>query len=266
MSEENKKHEADQAPAREAEREAKEQVNQGAETPEEAASPQASDNQATSAQVTAPAEQAEQAGEKATQQAADGEDDELAAKKKAAAEARAAARAKKTDEEEEEKPKEPSPKQPVLDRLVDILKEHVDSEAIEEAYVNEASRHLPTVLVKAEHWTQVAAVLRDHSELKLHYLRNVTGVDRETHMEVIYQLINLESKQDYAIKIKTDREQPTVPSATPVWSTANWPEREIYDLLGVDFPGHPDLRRIMMPDDWEGYPLRKDYSPADPEV
>ncbi|MDT9725985.1 NADH-quinone oxidoreductase subunit C [Xylanibacillus composti] len=241
---------------READREASQQLENSPESP--------------SAEEAKPARAKAEKPEAKDGEASDGGDDELAAKKKAAAEARAAraaARAKKEDNsDEEEKPKEPSPKQPVLDRLVEILNEHAGAEAIEEAYINEASRHLPTVIVKADHWPQVANVLREHSELKLHYLRNVTGVDRETHMEVIYQLINLESKQDYAMKIKTDRDQPSVPSATPIWSTANWPEREIYDLLGVDFPGHPDMRRIMMPDDWEGHPLRKDYSPADPEV
>jgi len=301
VSEENKKRESEQASNREAEREANEQDKQqeepkedssaqtdgevhvepsGKATPNKDAAERALENQNPAAEAKAEKHEeadkaakaekpdnAEKPEKKASEQAADG-DDEAAAKKKAAAEARAARAAERAKKkaEEEEKPKEPSPKQPVLDRLVDILKEHAGADAIEEAYVNEASRHLPTVIVKADFWTEVATILRDHAELKLHYLRNVTGVDRETHMEVIYQLINLETKQDYAVKVKTDRDQPAVPSATPVWSTANWPEREIYDLLGVDFPGHPDLRRIMMADDWEGYPLRKDYSPADPEV
>jgi NADH-quinone oxidoreductase subunit C len=66
--------------------------------------------------------------------------------------------------------------------------------------------------------------------------------------------------------VKTNREEASIPSVTLLWSTANWNEREIFDLLGIDFPGHPDLRRIMMPDDWVGYPLRKDYVSIDPEV
>jgi NADH-quinone oxidoreductase subunit C len=109
-------------------------------------------------------------------------------------------------------------------------------------------------------------VLKQHAELKLHYLRSVTGVDVETHMEVIYHLISFDSKQNYCFKVKTPRDQASVPSVTPIWSTANWNEREIYDLFGIEFTGHPDLRRIMMPDDWVGHPLRKDYEPLDPEV
>lgn len=109
-------------------------------------------------------------------------------------------------------------------------------------------------------------MLKGHDELRFNYLRNVSGVDYETHMEVVYHMIGLDSKLEAAIKVRTDRDAASVQSATPVWATANWNEREIYDLLGIDFPGHPDLRRIMMPDDWVGHPLRKDYEPLDSEV
>jgi NADH-quinone oxidoreductase subunit C len=85
-------------------------------------------------------------------------------------------------------------------------------------------------------------------------------------MEVVYHMISLVSKREVAVKVKTERDGASVYSATPVWATANWNEREIFDLLGIDFPGHPDMRRIMMPDDWVGYPLRKDYEPLDSEV
>ncbi|MBO9604846.1 MAG: NADH-quinone oxidoreductase subunit C [Paenibacillaceae bacterium] len=115
-------------------------------------------------------------------------------------------------------------------------------------------------------WPKCAVLLRDHSELKLNYLRNLTGVDMESHIEVVYHLVSLSTKRDYVAKVKTSRDAASIPSVTPIWSTANWNEREVYDLLGVDFPGHPDLRRIMMPDDWVGHPLRKDYEPLDPEV
>lgn len=193
-------------------------------------------------------------------------DAEKEAKAKAAAEARAArasARAAKTAEPEG--PKEPSPSQPLLDRLVEILKErHPD--CVEEAFVNEKGGHVPYVVVKGDNWLDAAEVLKYHAELKMDYLRNVSGIDMETHMEVAYHLISLELKQDYVVKVKTNRETPSVPSVTGIWPTANWNEREIYDLLGIDFPGHPDLRRIMMADDWVGHPLRKDYEPLDPEV
>jgi NADH-quinone oxidoreductase subunit C len=142
----------------------------------------------------------------------------------------------------------------------------VAEDAVEEAYINEPNDHLPTLVVKNDRWLQAAQLFRNHTELSCNYLRNVSGVDYETHLEVVYYPLNMDSRHVYCIKVRTDREQPSVPSVTPIWETANWNEREIYDLLGVDFPGHPDLRRIMMPDDWVGHPLRKDYVPLDPEV
>ncbi|MBB6691742.1 NADH-quinone oxidoreductase subunit C, partial [Cohnella xylanilytica] len=160
----------------------------------------------------------------------------------------------------------PSPNQPRLDRAVQLLRELVAEDAVEEASINEPNDHLPTLVIKNEHWPAAARLFRSHPELNVNYLRNVAGVDHETHMEVVYHLLSLDSGHVYAAKVRTDRAAPSVPSATPVWETANWNEREIYDLLGIEFPGHPDLRRIMMPDDWVGHPLRKDYVPLDPEV
>ncbi|MCR8632327.1 NADH-quinone oxidoreductase subunit C [Paenibacillus radicis (ex Xue et al. 2023)] len=196
-------------------------------------------------------------------------DEEKEAKAKAAAEARAArasARAKKPEADEDAAPKEPSPLQPRLDYFVKLIKEAMGDDTVQEAFINEKDAHLPCVVLKNESWFETAELLKSHSELKLNYMRNVSGVDYETYMEVVYHLLSLETKHEYCVKIKTDREAPSVPSVTSVWQTADWNEREIYDLLGIDFPGHPDLRRIMMSDDWVGHPLRKDYEPLDPEV
>jgi len=142
----------------------------------------------------------------------------------------------------------------------------VGEDAVVDAFINEKDGHRPYVVINSSRWTQAALTLRDHEELQCNYLRNLSGVDQETHLEVAYHLLALGSKREYCVKVKTDREQPSIPSATPIWPTANWNEREVYDLLGINFPGHPDLRRIMMPDDWVGHPLRKDYEPLDPEV
>jgi NADH-quinone oxidoreductase subunit C len=193
--------------------------------------------------------------------------EEKEAKALAAAEARAAranARAKKTDVDEG--PKAPSPEQPRLDRLVELVKQHIDEKAVVEAFINEKDAHLPYLIIHSDHWVAAAHLLKTHEELQYNYLRNVSGIDQETHMEVAYHLLSLSSKKDCCIKVKTDRDNPSIPSITSVWATANWNEREIFDLLGVDFPGHPDLRRIMMSDDWVGHPLRKDYEALDPEV
>lgn len=174
---------------------------------------------------------------------------------------------RKKDEEKEAEPKPPSPNQPKLDRIVQIIRQEVSEDAVQEAYINEMDRHLPCIVINREKWVETSKLLKEHEELSMNYLRNVTGVDYETHFEVVYHLISLEKVEEVCIKVRTeDRENPSIPSVTPVWNTANWNEREIYDLLGIDFPGHPNLTRIMMPDDWVGHPLRKDYEPFDPEV
>ncbi|MFD0714910.1 NADH-quinone oxidoreductase subunit C [Paenibacillus sp. GCM10027626] len=196
-------------------------------------------------------------------------DPEREAKLKAAAEARAAKAAAKAAAAGGEpagavEAKAPSPKQPELDEIVQLLQTKLDNSAIVEAQINELNGHMPNIVVQPEHWPAAAELLK--SELAFHYLRNVSGVDYETYLEVVYHLVSLETKKELAVKVRTEREAASVPSATPIWATANWNEREIYDLLGIDFAGHPDMRRIMMPDDWAGHPLRKDYEPLDPEV
>ncbi|SEN62458.1 NADH-quinone oxidoreductase subunit C [Paenibacillus sp. OV219] len=206
----------------------------------------------------------------ATAGAGGAEDPEKAAKLAAAAEARAARAAAKAAAEGGEaapaEPKAPSPKQPQLDEVATLIRVSVADDAIEEAYINELNDHMPSLIIRADRLVETCRLLKTHEAQSFSYLRNVSGVDYETHLEVVYHLVSLKTKNELAVKVKTNREQPEIPSVVPIWDTANWNEREIYDLLGIDFPGHPDLRRIMMPDDWVGYPLRKDYVPLDPEV
>lgn len=208
-------------------------------------------------------------------------DPEREAKLKAAAEARAARAAAKAqadaagtgkvmgEAEKGEQPASapsPSPKQPELELVVSHIKEHVSEAALEDAYLNELNGHMPTIIIHNHNWLRTAELLRTDEQLQFSYLRNVSGVDYETHLEVVYHLVSLQTKRELAVKVRADRESAEVASVTSVWKTANWNEREIYDLLGIAFLGHPDMRRIMMPDDWVGYPLRKDYEPLDSEV
>ncbi|MBD2845881.1 NADH-quinone oxidoreductase subunit C [Paenibacillus sp. IB182496] len=160
----------------------------------------------------------------------------------------------------------PAPNQPRLEAAAALVKAELGEDALEEAYLNALSGDAPTLVLAADRVDEAAALFRSHETLRCTYLRNLSGIDCETHMEVIYHLMALESGEDYVLKTKLDREAPSVPSVTAVWPAANWNEREAYDLLGIVFTGHPDLRRIMMPDDWEGHPLRKDYAPLDSEV
>lgn len=91
------------------------------------------------------------------------------------------------------------------------------------------------------------------------YLADVTAIDWKDRIEVVYRATALASNEKVVLRVDLDREGPSVASVTSVWKGADYQEREVYDLMGVMFEGHPDLRRILLPMDWEGYPLRKDY-------
>jgi NADH-quinone oxidoreductase subunit C len=98
-------------------------------------------------------------------------------------------------------------------------------------------------------------------------LSSVTAVDwypNEPRFEVVYHLHSIERNSRVRLKCRLAGENPEIESVTGVWRGANWYEREVWDLFGIRFTGHPDLKRIMLPDDWEGYPLRKDYSVLGP--
>ncbi len=119
-----------------------------------------------------------------------------------------------------------------------------------------------TVVVYREHLRPLAEFLVSEPDLAFTFLSDVTGMDRfpiEPRFELNYHLLSLSRRETIALRISLPGDNPVTQSVVPVWPTANWHEREIFDLLGIRFEGHPDLRRIFMPDDWEGYPLRKDY-------
>jgi NADH-quinone oxidoreductase subunit C len=100
-------------------------------------------------------------------------------------------------------------------------------------------------------------------------LSSVTGVDRypaEPRFEIVYHLHSIERNERVRLKCRLQGADPVIESVTSVWRSANWYERETFDLFGIQFLNHPNLTRIMMPDDWEGYPLRKDYAVTGPRV
>ncbi|MGE5315328.1 MAG: NADH-quinone oxidoreductase subunit C [Acidobacteriota bacterium] len=117
----------------------------------------------------------------------------------------------------------------------------------------------PFVTVSAAAVKEIALYLRDDESMQFDYLMCLSGVDRKGTLEVVYHLSSMALKHKLVLKVSVPAEHPEVPSVESVWKSANWHEREAYDLLGVVFTGHPDLRRILLPYDWEGYPLRKDY-------
>ncbi len=111
-------------------------------------------------------------------------------------------------------------------------------------------------------WQEIALCMRDHAKLKFNYMACLSGVDYPAE-EKLGIVCNIESlgvfNHKIAVKVKCSREGGSIPTVSCVWHTANWHEREAYDMYGMHFAGHPDLKRILCPEDWEGYPLRKDY-------
>lgn len=117
----------------------------------------------------------------------------------------------------------------------------------------------PVIVVRPGALRAVATHLRDAPELAMDFLRLLTGLDRPDAFEVVYHLFSYPKRHSVGLRARLDREAPTVDSVWDIWRTAEWHERETWDLVGITFTGHPDLRRLMMPDDWVGHPLRKDY-------
>lgn len=119
-----------------------------------------------------------------------------------------------------------------------------------------------TIWVAREAIREACALLRDDAECAFNYLSDVTCVDwypSEPRFEVVYQLLSIPKKERVRLKVRLESASPSVDSVVPVWPSANFFEREVFDLFGIRFAGHPYLRRIQMPENWEGHPLRKDY-------
>ena len=116
------------------------------------------------------------------------------------------------------------------------------------------------VQLKPERLIEACELLRDDPELDFAFLSSLTGVDRLDHFEVVYHLLSISRNQETCLKVRcADRENPEAPSLVAVWRGAALQEREAFDLLGIRFEGHPDLRRIFLWDGFPGYPLRKDW-------
>ena len=120
-----------------------------------------------------------------------------------------------------------------------------------------------TIIVPAAQLLAVARHLRDATDARFDYLSDLTATDwpprtTEGRFDVLYMLYSTRLRHRVRLKVKVGEDQP-IASVTSIWAAANWLEREVYDMFGVRFTGHPDLRRILMPDEWQGFPERKDY-------
>ncbi len=143
--------------------------------------------------------------------------------------------------------------------LVAILQQAVPGALVEAA--PSIDRQL-TVFVPPELLKPTALALRDRPELRFALLVEVTAADfgsRAPRFELVYLLVSLEYRWRLRLKVRLAADQPRVTTVSDVWPAANWLEREVWDMFGIEFEHHPDPRRLLMPEDWDGYPLRKDY-------
>ncbi len=144
------------------------------------------------------------------------------------------------------------------EKIVEAVTEKFPGEVLESG----TSLGQTWAVVKRDRLADICRFLKEDPEIKLDYLIDVTAVDwlpKAPRFEVVYHMHSMKHNTRLRLKVRVDEEDASVPTISGVWRTADWHERETYDLFGIKFEGHPDLRRILMPDDWEGYPLRKDY-------
>jgi len=120
-----------------------------------------------------------------------------------------------------------------------------------------------SMTLKKERISEILKYLHETPELSFDFLVDLFGVDylgkKEPRFEVVYILYSHRHRHGLTMRAEVQEDDAAIDSVTHIWKSANWLERECYDMFGIEFKGHPDLRRILMPEDWEGYPLRKDY-------
>jgi len=138
--------------------------------------------------------------------------------------------------------------------------------ALEDARVAEHMYTAAKLDVVPQRWPEVAQYLRNTPAWSFDYLNDLHAVDLGEEFQVNYFLQSFQRGHLLAVSLSVPRDDPRVPSVTQVWPTADWHEREAYDLFGILFVGHPNLTRILLPEDWEGHPLRKDYAAKDKGV
>lgn len=150
--------------------------------------------------------------------------------------------------------------------IADVLRRAVPAAQIEPL----TTIDMPAIRVDRDSWAEVARTLRDEAALQFQFLSDVIGTDhhpREPRYEIVYLLVSIaeaalganRTPKRLRVHVPVPAADARIPTVTNVWPGAGWPEREVFDMFGVTFDGHGDLRRVLMPEDWEGHPLRKDY-------
>lgn len=140
--------------------------------------------------------------------------------------------------------------QKIFDRLKDVFGNQV---------IDLSENIDPFVRVEPGAVADIAAFLKNDEDMQFESLMCLSGVDFPEHLTIVYHLFSTFHKHKIVLKIEVEREKPLVPTVENIWGVANWHERETFDMYGIEFEGHSDLRRILCPDDWEGFPMRKDY-------
>ncbi len=120
--------------------------------------------------------------------------------------------------------------------------------------------HPEGLWVTAPDLLEIAAFLKTAPSLAFNYLFFLTAVDRTDSLDMLYHFFSISHNHHAVLKIRLPRKSPSIPTLVPLYPGAEWHEREVFDLFGVTFEGHPDLRRILLPEEWEGHPMLKDYT------
>ncbi len=148
--------------------------------------------------------------------------------------------------------------QPDAPSLASLLEASVP-EAVEQASGPEADA---TLLIRAGFLKRLMSFLKSDPRLRFEVLVDITAVDflgRTPRFDIVYHLVSLHQRRRLCVKLRVDGEEPVVDSLTDLWASANWLEREVWDMFGIRFAGHPNLKRILLYEQFEGHPLRKDY-------
>jgi NADH-quinone oxidoreductase subunit C len=149
--------------------------------------------------------------------------------------------------------------------IINALKGIIPDGSVEPAAAGDG---MPAIYVAREHVVEVCRALRDTPSLRFAFVPDMTAVDympREPRFEVVVHMASLgvagfgDTPQRLRVKIRVPGNDPRLPTLSGLWPAMNWAEREVWDMFGIEFDGHPDLRRLLMPEDWEGFPARKDY-------
>jgi NADH-quinone oxidoreductase subunit C len=146
----------------------------------------------------------------------------------------------------------------VMEQAVALLRDELGENVLEVVMFRDQT----TVVLNRASIVKACRLLRDHAELKFNFLAALTAVDywpEEPRFKIVYQLYSLVNRVFLGLNVPVPGEDPQLSTVEGVFPNANWHEREVFDMFGVNFEGHSDLRRILLPQDWQGHPLRKDY-------